>query len=319
MNSVLVCDSGRVYDGATVLRRHPHDSTFDIFKTESQGKSFVYKRVLKPFFDLSQRMAHDLPASPSLRMHVDSNSKECILVYPYFRDTLLALLQNDPAFPPDERGKIMRRVGEAVQELHAKDWVHADIKPDNVLIDWESDSEGNKTVTNVALGDFDIACKLKDGETRLTPHAVGNAMWRSPEAQTGISNRASDVYSLGLVYIYVLGGGDLLVLKNYQDLLKAGITPEQEIITKHFCYFGPVPESLYQQIRDEDWRTALRGASEMAEAEVKDRPILRLQLWGQELGESALELLSGMTNLDPKARLTIDQVLALEYWREVSP
>ncbi|SMR50503.1 unnamed protein product [Zymoseptoria tritici ST99CH_1A5] len=213
----------------------------------------------------------------------------------------------------------MRRVAEAVQELHAQDWIHADIKPDNVLVDWESDSEGNKTVTNVALGDFDIACKLKEGETRLTPHAVGNAMWRSPEAQTGISTRASDVYSLGLVYIYTLGAGELLVLRNYQDLVKAGITPEQEIITKHFCYFGPVPESLYQQIRDENWRTALRSASEMAEAEVKERPILRFRLWGQELGDSAMELLSGMTNLDPKARLTMDQVLALEYWRELNP
>lgn len=105
-------------------------------------------------------------------------------------------------------------------------------------------------------------------------------------------------------------------MNNYQDLAKAGITPEQEILTKHFCYFGPVLESLYQQIKDEKWRTALRLASRMAEAEVKERPMLRYTVWGQELGEAAMELLSGMTNLDPKARLTIDQVLALPYWQE---
>lgn len=57
-------------------------------------------------------------------MHVDCNSKESILVYPYFRDTMLALIEGDPAFPPDERLKIMRGIGEAIQELHAKDWVH---------------------------------------------------------------------------------------------------------------------------------------------------------------------------------------------------
>lgn len=68
-----------------------------------------------------------------------------------------------------------------------------------MLVDWTCDSEGNKVVTNVALGDLDIACKLKEGETRLTPHAIGNAMWRSPEGHTGMSNRASDIYSLGLV------------------------------------------------------------------------------------------------------------------------
>lgn len=74
-----------------------------------------------------------------------------------------------------------------------------DVKPDNILVNWTRNSEGNETVTNVALGDFDIACKLKEGETRLTPYAVGNTMWRSPEGQTGRSTRASDIYSLGLM------------------------------------------------------------------------------------------------------------------------
>ncbi|CAK3772217.1 Serine threonine- kinase ppk4 [Lecanosticta acicola] len=316
MSSAIIGDSGRIYTGYTVLRRHPQDSSFDIFKTQSGDKSFIFKRVPKPFFDLSQRIANDFSSSRRLRMHVDCNSEDSILVYPYFRDTLLALLKDDPAFPPDERLKIMRGVGEAIQELHAKDWVHADVKPDNILVDWTCDSEGNKVITEVALGDFDIACKLKDGETRVTPYAVGNAMWRSPEGQTGISTRASDIYSLGLVYIYALGGGELLVLNDYQRLVKAGITPEQEVLTKHFCYFGPVPESLYQQIEDEKWRAALQLASRMAEAEVEERPMLRLRVWGQELGDKAMDMLSGMTNLDPKARLTIDQVLALPYWRE---
>jgi serine/threonine protein kinase len=57
-------------------------------------------------------------------MHVDCISKESILIYTYFRDTLLALLKDDPAFPPDERLKIIRGVGEAIQELHSKDWIH---------------------------------------------------------------------------------------------------------------------------------------------------------------------------------------------------
>ncbi|GAB1732624.1 hypothetical protein NU195Hw_g3713t1 [Hortaea werneckii] len=316
MKSTITGDSGRTYTDGEVLRRHPEDKRFDIYKAKSAGKSFVYKRVPKPFFDLSQRMAGDFSSPRWLRMHIDCSSKESILVYAYFRDTLLALLRDDPAFPPNERLKIMRGVGEAIQELHRKDWVHTDVKPDNILVDWTSDVEGKKVVTNVALGDFDIACKLMEGETRHTPHAVGNAMWRSPEGQTGISTMASDVYSLGLVYIYALGGADLLILNDYQNLAKAGVTPEQEVLTRHFCYFGPVPDSLYQQIKDEKWRHALQLASSMAEAEVKERPMLRLRAWGQELGESAPDLLSGMTNIDPKGRLTIDQVLAHPYWQE---
>jgi tRNA A-37 threonylcarbamoyl transferase component Bud32 len=57
-------------------------------------------------------------------MHIDCNQEEDILVYPYFRSTLLALIQEDPDFPPAERKKILQRVGEAIQELHGKDWIH---------------------------------------------------------------------------------------------------------------------------------------------------------------------------------------------------
>lgn len=57
-------------------------------------------------------------------MHVDCNQEEGILFYPYFRDTLLALIQQDADLHLGERKKILRCVGEAIQELHGKDWIH---------------------------------------------------------------------------------------------------------------------------------------------------------------------------------------------------
>jgi serine/threonine protein kinase len=76
----------------------------------------------------------------------------------------------------------------------------ADVKPDNVLVNWTCDREDNKTVTNVALGDFDIAFESKDGYPLETKYAIGNAMWRSPEGQTGRGvTKASDIFSFGLV------------------------------------------------------------------------------------------------------------------------
>jgi serine/threonine protein kinase len=75
-----------------------------------------------------------------------------------------------------------------------------DVKPDNILVNWTGDGQGNKSVTDVVLGDFDIAYQVKDNESIQTPHAQGNAMWRCPEAQTGSRvSKASDVYSFGLV------------------------------------------------------------------------------------------------------------------------
>lgn len=57
-------------------------------------------------------------------MHIDCDQEDSILVYPYFRSTLLALIQEDPDFPLAERKKILRRIGEAIQELHGKNWIH---------------------------------------------------------------------------------------------------------------------------------------------------------------------------------------------------
>ncbi|WPB04330.1 uncharacterized protein RHO25_008976 [Cercospora beticola] len=287
-----------------------------MFKAESSGKSYVLKRMPKHCFDLSNRIAKDVPSSPRLRMHVDCKRDESLLVYDYYCDTFLELLQNDPGLMPDERIKIMQRVAEAVQQLHSKDWVHTDIKPDNIFIDYTCDEDGNKVVTNVVLGDFDVACKLKDHETRIAPHAVGNVMWRSPEGHFGMSNKASDIYSLGLVYLFALGAGDGLILNNYKELEKAGIEQELEVLTRHFSYFGPVPEGLYEQFRDEKAKKALRMASDVADAEVAEQPEARLKIWGEAYGEVALDCLSGMTNLDPKARLKIDKVVAHAIWQE---
>jgi hypothetical protein len=161
-------------------------------------------------------------------------------------------------------------------------------------------------------------------------------MWRSPEGQTGRGvTKASDIFSFGLVVrklhfrfwihakycsqsIYTLGGGELLLLTNYKELVRRGIRPEQEILVRHFSYFGPVSEGLLQKVDDEDWRNALKGASELAEEAIKDQPELRFERWGEELGPEAQDMICGMTNPDPAARITIDQVLVHRWWEEAT-
>jgi hypothetical protein len=108
----------------------------------------------------------------------------------------------------------------------------------------------------------------------------------------------------------------MLLLDDYQELVKLGITPEQEILTRHFTYFGPVHDGLFKQVNDEDWVKALKGASEMSELAVEDQPQMRFKRWGVELGDQAVDMISGMTNPDPTARLTINQVLAHPWWQE---
>lgn len=176
----------------------------------------------RQFYNISQRLASEFDGSSRLRLHIDCNQEEGVLVFPYFKSTLLALIQGNPDFPPEGRQKILRHVGEAIQELHSKDWIHlgilpylesyfmntvkadlhdlADVKPDNVLVNCDSNREGYETVVNAVLGDFDLIFKWEKAKPCHTTYAIGNAMWRSPEGQAGRGmTKASDIYSFGLM------------------------------------------------------------------------------------------------------------------------
>lgn len=212
----------------------------------------------------------------------------------------------------------------------------ADIKPDNIFVNWTCDEEGNKAVIDAALGDFGIAYKQVGAMPLRTGVALGNFMWRSPEGQTGSGiTKASDIFSYGLVVsgpcsisrihaelclqcIYALGGGDLLVLEDKKvlaELAELGITPHEDILTRHFTYFGPVNEKLLKQVDSREHSTLMK-ASATAELAVENQPELQFEVWGKELGEAALDMISGMTKPDPTARLTIDQVLRCSWWQE---
>lgn len=106
------------------------------------------------------------------------------------------------------------------------------------------------------------------------------------------------------------------MLSDHDLLLKAGISAEQETVTKHFSFFGPVPEALFQQTQDDNWRKALRSAARLAAERTEVLPHLRMTSWAAETGEAAVAMLSAMTNLDPQVRSTIAQVLAHPCWEE---
>jgi hypothetical protein len=110
----------------------------------------------------------------------------------------------------------------------------------------------------------------------------------------------------------------LFLIDNYHELVNAGISPEQEIVTRHFAYFGPVPEALYTYIPDEAWKIALRSAAQAADLQITENPGLRLRIWGQQVTDQTLQLLSAMNDLDPGARPTVRQVLDHPFWEDAA-
>ena len=65
-----------------------------------------------------------------------------MFAYKYMRDHLLSFFQKDVPLPMTKR--ILRNALRDIAALHDKGIVHADIKPDNSVIDWEE--KGDKLV-----------------------------------------------------------------------------------------------------------------------------------------------------------------------------
>ncbi|KAL3423869.1 kinase-like protein [Phlyctema vagabunda] len=263
---------------------------------------------------------HKSLATLTPSMHVDYSEKDKIVVYEYFKEDLLALVQNNPDFPLEARKRILFEAGKALQELHAKEWIHIDVKPDNVMVDWKLDEQGEVQVNRVTLIDLDVSLKLKDSKLlRIRDmRRLGNFMWRSPEAQTGQGiGKASDVFSFGLVCIYTLTGREIMAV-NHEQLKEREVEPEIEVLGRDLVYFGPLSDGLLQHTADETWQTVL---GQVAEGVAGADPSFHLSNWQEcdfpNIDAEAKSMLCRIMILDPVARAPIDEILDDPYWKSV--
>ena len=118
-------------------------------------------------------------------------------------DNLAKRLNDRGRMSPEDTRRILGEVAGALAYAHARNVVHRDIKPDNILLDAET---GRALVT-----DFGIARAVSEGaDSRLTATgmAIGTPAYMSPEQCAGereIDGR-TDLYSLGIVGYQMLVG-----------------------------------------------------------------------------------------------------------------
>jgi serine/threonine protein kinase len=82
------------------------------------------KPVSESIFKHSATLKREFPHTSQLRTHVDVNEDELVLIYEYFEHDLLSLVQNNSNLSVRARKFVLREVGQAVETLHAKNWIH---------------------------------------------------------------------------------------------------------------------------------------------------------------------------------------------------
>jgi len=118
--------------------------------------------------------------------------------------------------------------------VHAEGVVHRDIKPANILLE----ATGTGT-PHVRLSDFGIAMRKGDARLTETNYVVGTPGYFAPEQLMGAEpDFPADLYAVGLVALYLLGGQK----------------PDAEAIQERFLAMGMppaplgVPEPLWQVV-----------------------------------------------------------------------
>jgi len=109
----------------------------------------------------------------------------------------LEQLQGAGVIAPEQLRPIVRDVVRGLQALHRENRVHRDLKPGNVL----------RVGQSWKIGDFGLARQLSSQASHdSTAHLAGTVMYVPPEAFQGQISTAWDVWSLGVMIVYLLTG-----------------------------------------------------------------------------------------------------------------
>lgn len=82
------------------------------------------KPVSESIFEHPVTLKQAFPDTSQLRTHVDVNENDQVLIYEYLAHDLLNLVQKNTNLPLKARKSILQEVGQAVEKLHAKHWIH---------------------------------------------------------------------------------------------------------------------------------------------------------------------------------------------------
>ena len=203
-----------------------------------------------------------------------------------------------------------KRILEALDVLHCNGYVHTDIKPSNILVNYDEEASelknGNR-FTDIQVADFGSTVRADSGHAK-DGDAIGTPIFRSPEATLRLPwNTATDIWSFGATLLSMLFG-DIHMFKprvpmDHEDY-------EREILRRMHVFFGPYPLT-YQEFASESALTLLADVMESVPQTAR-KPFHMLR--DKELTVEDKAFLLKIMKLDPRDRPTAGQLRRDEWF-----
>ncbi|KAH1904024.1 hypothetical protein KXW02_007902 [Aspergillus fumigatus] len=222
-------------------------------------------------FDYQLNLQKSLATCPNVRGVVDTVKDLEMFIYPYLSGDLLRL----------------------------------NIKPNNILVDYVESAEGEIVVNNVQFSDLEDTVIVPRGKWLAGP-LCGNALWRSPESWCrSRQNQASDVFSFGIVMIYVMVI-EMVFRVNDDELNSADSW--RHILRRHISYFADEDglNGFLEHIGEEN--PFFDRLIDLASIFGPENPRQPFERWGY-VEPDLRDLIGKMTNLDPTKRITASEAL----------
>ncbi|KAF3492029.1 uncharacterized protein GIQ15_01546 [Arthroderma uncinatum] len=181
------------------------------------------------------------------------------------------------------------------------------------MIDWEEE-HGRVTIKRVQLADIEDSA-IVPPDCDILGKAVGNWMWRSPEAHVNARvNTPSDMFSFGIVCICAVLKHVILAVD--AKTLPEGVEVQAIVLQRQLSYFSNSDSTtaFLKHICDESpWRKVIDVLWNGFDETTPREPFA---LW-KDVDPVFKDLIAGLTDLDPKKRLTAQGALDHPWFKGI--
>jgi serine/threonine-protein kinase len=154
-------------------------------------------------YELSARLPHDHIVEVFDFQETEDDSYALVMEY-LEGEELRELLKRDKTVPPARMVRILSQLAIGLKEPHQQQFVHRDIKPDNIFLCHTADGP------IVKLLDFGSVRDNTEGAKKLTVigTTIGSPFYMSPEQAQGLPelDHRADIWSLGAIAYEALTG-----------------------------------------------------------------------------------------------------------------